>query len=191
MNRRKAIFRLALAGVGLGAGYTGYKWYSWNKRPDLAYLNDRKPLLSALAETIIPATDTPGAAEAGVGDFIFAMIRDCTEVKSSNKFIEGLKDLESYSKSHFDKEFIACSVEQRTAVLKHFEEKGRGFKGLLGKAEYRFLGKPFFATLKAYTAMGYCSSELGANKGLSYIYIPGRYDGCIPMQPGQKNWATN
>jgi len=75
-------------------------------------------------------------------------------------------------------------------VLTLFEERGKNFKGILGKAQNRFLGKSFFTTLKEYTVEGYCTSEMGATRGLAYIHIPGKYLGCIPMQPGQKVWAT-
>jgi len=190
MNRRKAISRIALAGLGGGLLFSGYKWYDWNKTPDIAYLQQRRELITALAETIIPATDTPGAREAGTGDFIITMIRDCTDRMSMNKFIDGLKDLEHYCRSKFNKPYGQCTATEQQSVLQFFEEKGQPVKGLIGKAQDRYLGQSFFATLKKYTVEGYCSSEAGATKGLAYLYIPGSFHGCIPMTPGQKGWAT-
>lgn len=190
MKRRTAIGRIIAAGAGGGLLFSGYKWYDWHKTPDLRYLEQHKDLISALAETIIPATDSPGAREAGVGDFIVTMIRDCTDRISQNKFIDGLKELDDHCRSRFNKPYDQCSPTEKTGVLQHFEEKGRPFKGIAGKAEARYLGKSFFTTLKEYTVEGYCSSEAGATKGLAYLYIPGAYHGCIPVQPGQKAWAT-
>jgi Gluconate 2-dehydrogenase subunit 3 len=190
MNRRKAITRIFLAGIGGGLAFSGYKWYDWNKTPDIDYLEHHRELISALAETIIPATDTPGAREAGVSDFIVTMIRDCTDRISANKFIDGLKELQHYCQSHFQQPFEKCGGPNQQATLQHFEEKGKPFKGVIGKAQNRWLGKSFFTTLKAYTVEGYCTSEAGATKGLAYLYIPGSYHGCIPLQPGQKAWAT-
>lgn len=190
MNRRKAIGRIFLAGVGGGLAFSGYKWYDWNKTPDIDYLVRHGALIGALAETIIPATDTPGARDAGVGDFIVTMIRDCTDRMSANKFIDGLKAVDHYCQSNFQQPFEKCSDTDRQSTLRHFEEQGKPFKGVIGKAQNRWLGRSFFTTLKAYTVEGYCTSEAGATKGLAYLYIPGSYHGCIPMTPGQKAWAT-
>lgn len=190
MNRRKAITRIILSGTGVGLLFAGYKWYDWNKTPDLAYTEHHKELITALAETIIPATDTPGAREAGVGDYIIIMIRDCTDRMSMNKFIDGLKELQHHCQSRFSKPYEQCSAADRQTVLQHFEEKARPFNNLVGKAENMFLGSPFFTTLKKYTVQGYCTSEAGATRGLAYLYIPGSLHGCTPMQPGQKAWAT-
>ena len=190
MNRRKAIGRIVLIGGGTAAAYSGYKWYDWNKRPDLGWLDQKKALISYLAEAIIPATDSPGAGEAGVADYIIIMVKDCTAVKAQNKFIDGLKELENHCISSYNKPFEQCSEADKNKVLEYFEKKDKPFKGIVGKAQNKFLGKTFFTTLREYTVWGYCSSELGATKGLAYLFIPGRYQGCIPLQPGQKSWAT-
>jgi hypothetical protein len=190
MNRRKAIGRIALAGAGAALTLGGYKWYDWTKTPDLQYLEQHKGLIAALAETIIPATDSPGAKEAGVGDYITIMIRDCTDRISVNKFIDGLKELDHYCHDHFDKPYEQCPAKDQQTVLEHFERKGTPYGGIIGKAEQAYLGRSFFTTLKQYTVEGYCTSQPGATRGLSYLYVPGSFHGCIPLQPGQKAWAT-
>lgn len=189
MKRRKAIGRILLVGGGTVAAYSGYKWYELKKSPDLNYLEQRRDLIADLAETIIPATDTPGAKEAGVQDFIILMIKDCTNVKSQNKFIDGLKELEHYCASRYVKDFIHCTDDEKKLVLKFFEDQTPK-KLVLRKVQTKLFGKPFFTTLKEYTAEGYCTSEIGATKGLVYVPVPGKYIGCMPMQPGQKSWAT-
>ncbi len=190
MNRRKAIWRILLAGGAGLTAYSGYTWYDWNKKPDLGFLERKRNLIASLADTIIPATDTPGASEAGVQDFIITMIKDCTGAREQNKFIDGLQDLEKYCSSRYDKSFIECLPEQRYAVLQHFEKHATLFSGVGAKVQDRLVGRSFFTTLKEYTAQGYCSSELGATRGLAYLPIPGKYLGCIPLQPGQRSWAT-
>jgi hypothetical protein len=191
MNRRQAIFRISLAGTAVVTTVAGYKWYDITKKPDLAYLDKSKELIAALAETIIPATDTPGAKDAGVQDFIILMIKECTERKAQNKFINGLKDLQSYSESKYGKLYQHCGAKEQELIMAHFEKKGKPFKGIAGKVQSRFLGNSFFTTLKQYTVEGYCTSQPGATKGLAYLYIPGSYQGCIPLNKGQRGWATN
>lgn len=190
MKRRQAIGRILLAGIGGGLAFSGYKWYDWNKTPDIESLQSYRKLVASLAGTILPPGDSPGAREAGVGDFIIVMVRDCTDRMSANKFIDGLKELDHYTRNQYGRPYEECTVQQQTAVLHHFEEKGKPFKGIIGKAQNKYLGRSFFTTLKEYTVKGYCTSELGAGKGLAYLPIPGSYHGCIPLAPGQKAWAT-
>ena len=190
MNRRIAIRRIALAGLGGGILFSGYKWFDWHKTPDMDWLQAHKDLVSHLAEAIIPTTDTPGAREAGVADYILLMIRDATDRMSMNKFIDGLKDLDHYCNSNYDHPFGQCSPQQQNAVLAHFENKAHPFNRITGKIENTYLGMPFFTTLKKLTVEGYCTSEAGATKGLAYDPVPGHYDACMTMKPHQKAWAT-
>lgn len=191
MKRRTAIRRILLTGaVGAGA-FSGYEWYQWNKSPDFDYLDKHRPTLAALVQAILPSgPEMPGAADAGVHDFIIRIIKDCVNIHNANTFIDGLKDLVHYSRSNYNKEFEACTPGEQTAILTRFQEKGRPFTGVAGKAQNKYLGKAFFFLLRDYTVQGYCTSELGASKGLAYVAIPGSFHGCIPKTPGQRAWAT-
>lgn len=191
MNRRKAIKHIFFGGVGGAALLSGNEWYKMRQSPDLAFVSSNKPLIAALAETLIPTTDLPGAKEAGVADFIIIMVQDCTERKAQNKFINGLKDLQGYCKSKYRRPFESCTDVQKETVFGHFEKQGRPFGGILGKVQSRYLGKSFMTTLKEYTVEGYCTSEAGATRGLRYVPVPGSYKGCIRLQPGETAWATN
>src|ERR1700761_3759248 len=190
MNRRQAITRIALTGIGGVILFGGYKYYDWHKTPDLPWLEAHKDLVASLAETIIPATDTPGAREAGVADYILVMLRDATDRTTANKFIDGLKSVDSHCRSKYDRPFQQCSAEQQRDVLRHYEQKARPFNNLVGKIESAYFGLPFYYTLKRLTVTGYCTSEAGATKGLAYLYIPSHYEGCTKLQPGQRAWAT-
>ena len=191
MNRRKAIGGMLLAGIGGVLAYSGYKWYNWHKTPDLAYVQKNASLLAALTETILPATDTPGAKAAAVDQFIVIMLRDCVDERTANTFIDGLKDVQSRSFSEYGKPFEQCAAEEQQSIVTYFQEKGKPWGGIAGKIEKRYLGKSFFNILKDLTVEGYCTSKVGATQALSYLYIPGSYQGCMPMQPGQTAWATN
>ena len=202
MNRRKALSRILLAGIGGTLALGGYRWYEWNKTPDLAWLDRKKDLLAALADTIIPPTEDPsapnppagrhipGASESGVAAFMLVLLKDCTDRRTLNHFIEGLAALEAHCNATYQSSFIQCPEAIRQKVLARFEEKDKPLPGIWGKAEGRYLGKPFFITLKEYTAQAYCSSEMGATRGLAYVAVPGSYHGCIPLQPDTPAWAT-
>ncbi|MHA4808135.1 gluconate 2-dehydrogenase subunit 3 family protein [Flavitalea flava] len=191
MNRRKAIIRISLSGAGILAAAGGYKWFSIRRAPDLAYATEQKSLIGALAETILPVTDSPGATDADVSSFILKMIKDCLERKEQHTFINGLKDIQGHCTHKYGKAYPQCDAGQQEAALAYFEEKGKPYGGIAGKVQGRVMGRSFFTLLKTYTVEGYCTSQPGATRGLAYLYIPGSFHGCIPMQPGQKAWATS
>jgi hypothetical protein len=191
MNRRKAIFRLLILGGGAAGLYGGVRGYHLLKEPELSRLTGFQPLINELAETIIPTTNTPGAKEAGVGEFISKMIRNCTGRKSQNNFVDGLGELVIYTDARYGKRFEDCNASQKKEVLQHFAKKGKRHSGMYGKAEKYLLGDSFFETLKKNTVLGYCTSKQGATQALSYDYIPGKYIGCTPLSAGQRAWATS
>ena len=47
----------------------------------------------------------------------------------------------------------------------------------------------FFAIMRDLTLLGYFTSEIGVTKAYEYVEIPGRYDGCVDLKPGQRVWA--
>ncbi|MEO6314638.1 MAG: gluconate 2-dehydrogenase subunit 3 family protein [Chitinophagaceae bacterium] len=190
MNRKKAILSFFLIGGGATAGFSGYKWYNIHKTPDILFLENNKALIADLAETIIPASDTPGAKAAMVDTTIITMIKDVADRKTKNIFIDGLKEVEAYAGSHFSKSFTLLSPVQQKEVVSHFRDKGKNYAGILGKVKNKFMGKSFFHVLKEYTTTAFCTSKTGATQTLAYDFIPGRYNACMPMAPGQKSWAT-
>ncbi|TSJ40750.1 gluconate 2-dehydrogenase subunit 3 family protein [Mucilaginibacter corticis] len=190
MNRRTTIKSLLAFGFLGASGFSIFKWADINKAPDTKFLLSKKGLIADLAETIIPVTDTPGAKDAKVEDYIITMMQKCTDIKNQNLFIDGLADVDSYSNKHYDKSFQACKPTEKTEILKHFEKKAHSFNSLIAKVEGRYLGDPFFTQLKNLTVTGYCTSQVGATKGLVYDYIPGMYNGSMPLAPHQKSWAT-
>lgn len=165
-------------------------WLTWFRTPDLAFLVAQKPLLAALAETILPATDTPGAIDAGVPDYLLKQLLENSMPVVQNQFIAGLKSVDRHCLDHYDQPFVQCSREQQNAVMRLVEAEGEPWGGVLGKVKHKLIGDSFFTLLKSYTCMGYYTSRLGATQGLAYSAVPGRYVGCRPMRVGQKAWAT-
>lgn len=152
---------------------------------------DRKALVSEVAEIIIPKTDTPGAKDAKVGEFIEKMLKECYEGKDQESFNKGLAELEK-------KDFLKAKPEEQTKILKEMEANAKDELSKAGEEkkkyteagkEYTDAGVPFFRLMKELTLLGYFTSEPGATQALEYVAVPGRYDGCIDLKPGQKNWA--
>ncbi|MFY8021085.1 MAG: gluconate 2-dehydrogenase subunit 3 family protein [Bacteroidia bacterium] len=190
MKRRTAIKSILLGGTAIAGGFGGWKAYQIFKTPDISSLKNNLPLLNALAQTIIPRTDSPGAGDANAAKYIADILAKCYDKKTQNRFLDGLDQIQNKAVSRFDLNFENCSEEQRIELLKEAEKEGKTLPGSVGKLQKKLLGDSFFTTLKELTCEAYCTSMEGMNQGLAYDYVPGKFQGCITLTPGQKSWAT-
>lgn len=141
-------------------------------------------VLAALSEVILPETDIPGAKTAEVPQFIDRVVSLCFEETERERFKEGLDKVEENSQQVYGKSFIALDPNIQLEIAEKLDREANEAK----KASVKPL--PFFIQLKELTILGYFTSEAGATQALSYIPVPGRYEGCLPLQAGQKAWAV-
>ena len=113
------------------------------------------------AERIIPATETPGATDAGVTAFIEKMLADWHTPAEREQFLAGLADLDARCRTRASRDFVACGEADQVAVL----------------TELDAAHAQWFARLKYLTVYGYCTSEVGM-RALGLWPQPWRYDGC-------------
>lgn len=209
MDRREALKNVALLmGGAISVTTMGVLFDSCNRTATNGNLfnTDQQTLVTEIADIIIPTTDTPGAKAAGVGPFITMMVNECYPEKAQKVFVDGLKDVEDRSKSKFGNNFMGLSADQRNTVLKEIAdetvklkaadkkkadaEKANNPPTATSKGKTVPKGKPyFFQIMRELTLLGYFTSEIGATKALAYVAVPGRYDGCVDLQKGQKTWA--
>ena len=190
MNRRKAILSIILLGGSATAGYSGYKWYQLYHKPNLSFLDDHHALIAALAENIIPETDTPGAKTAMAQLGIISLVKEVADRKTQNIFIDGLRQTDALAISLHQQPFTALSFDAQQQIVAQLRDSGRSYSGLLGKIKNRFTGKSFFSILKQYSSIAFCTSQVGATRALAYDFIPGTYNPCMPITPAQRGWST-
>ena len=190
MNRRtylKGIGAVLTLGI---VSVPAYKWLIMNRPVSISVLKGKENIIAELAELIIPETDTAGAKRAGVAGYIIGVMSNCMDVRQQSKFFSGIEKLEDYSLTHYEKDFLKCTESEKKEILSYFADHDGYSIAILNKINNKFLGGSFYNTLKNLTVEGYCISMLGATQGLAYDYIPGTFEACIPLQAGQKSWAT-
>lgn len=142
-------------------------------------LND-KALIAEIAETIIPETGTPGAKAVGVGDFIVMILEDCYKPVDQEAFRQGLLKVEEEAKRRSGKSFLECSASEKIKTLTTIEAQA------MAASKKAF---SFWHSIKSLTVTGYFTSEAGTKQALEYLWVPGKYQACMEMKPGQKTWA--
>lgn len=146
----------------------------------------QQELVAAIADTIIPDTDTPGAKATGTGPFITMMLEECYPKEVQDLFLKGLTDTDGRAEKMFGAGFIKLTAPQQHALLKQIADDTIALK----KAHPEKQAPPyFFQLIRELTLLGYFTSKTGTTQALVYVPVPGRYNGNIPLQPGQKAWA--
>ena len=181
---------LLLGGTILGAEVFLSGCTNANKNVGAAginFSNEDVAFLDEVAETILPATDTPGAKAAKVGEFMTVIVRDCYEQKDQKTFIDGMQKLNEASKKKYDKYFLESSPEERHDLLVDLDKEQAAYM------EKKKPGDPkhYFRLMKELTLWGFFTSKTGATEALRYVAVPGRYEGCVPYKKGEKAWATS
>ncbi|MCH5720422.1 gluconate 2-dehydrogenase subunit 3 family protein [Niabella hibiscisoli] len=103
MNRRKFLKGSLVLGSLSVLGFGSYKAYSIFRKPDYKYLQQHKALIAEACETVIPKTDTPGAKDAKVEEFVIHCVQHMISTKEANIFIDGLQFIDDYCKKHYKK----------------------------------------------------------------------------------------
>jgi hypothetical protein len=193
MNRRDALTRVGLLLGGTIIGAEAFLSGCTNTPAKNVggggtnFSNDDIAFLDEVAETILPKTDTPGAKEAKVGDFMGRMVKDCYTEADQKVFIDGMQKLDAACKAKNGKSFMESTPEQRHDLLVDLDKEQKEYMGKKKKDD----PSHYFRMMKELTLWGYFTSEPGATKALRYVAVPGKYEGCVDYKKGEKAWATS
>lgn len=129
-------------------------------------------LLAELADTIIPATSTPGAKDISAHLFALKMLDDCYTEDDRKKFLKGLQQLDDAAKTAHGQSFIKCTPAQRESLIGGIENK------TVPASELGFC----YSMMKRLTILAYSSCQFFLTKVKVYELVPARYHGCVPVK---------
>lgn len=135
-------------------------------------------VVAAVAERLLPRTDTPGALDAGVPEFIDRMFGAYFTDEERGVFRDGIAALDRLSGSRAGGLFASRQPEQQDALLASLAEEAIG------------RGATFYSLVREATIVGYFTSELVGKTVLHYDPVPGRFEACIPIsEVGNVAWT--
>jgi hypothetical protein len=152
-------------------------------------------VVEAVADLILPRTDTPGAREVGVPAFIDVILRDAYPSEDQARFVSGLKDFDAEAQRAHGKPFIELPPTEQLSFLQRVHdaaaaaEKGQDAANEVPVPQRK---RPFVLMMKELTLLGFFTSQVGATRVLQYEAVPGRFQACVPVaEAGNgKTWAT-
>ena len=189
MNRREAL-RLLATGTALGLASPKTFAALRDARALVQTPAGRRTLspqqyetVTAMAEMIIPKTETPGATDAGVPAFIDLILTEWHTDEQRAQFLQGLADVDARARGRFNNDFVACPPDQQAAILTELGTQMIAEAAAM-KSQPGFDGDPkpignFYQTLRSLILTGYYTSEAGATAELNYQIIPDHFDACV------------
>jgi len=190
MTRRDALHRTAAitgiaisssVGLGLLKGCTPSGKPAW---PPVFLKQEEISLISAIADIILPKTETVGALDVHVPEFIDLMLRDCFAIEEQNAFREGLSSFVTMVDKEYSDTFESFTPEEKIKIIEAEEARS---------AEHfdKTNNKTFYQTVRELTLLGFFTSETVMKNMLDYHPVPGRYEGCIPLTRDTKLYVDN
>jgi hypothetical protein len=136
-------------------------------------------LAEEIADTLLPSTpSSPGAKAAGVGVTMNLLLTDCYKPDAQQRVIDGLKEFRTTCESRCGHGFASLPRQEREKLLREIDAEGQ-----------KNVDSHYFPLIRELAHGAYFSSQIGATRALRYVQVPGRFDGCVPLTPGQPAWA--
>jgi Gluconate 2-dehydrogenase subunit 3 len=178
-SRRDALKIIGAVGVTCAFPFSANELYGQHVHPsgEAAFQKTKPPsaprfftptellVISRLTDLIIPPTETPGAAAAGVPLYIDLVVNE--DPKLQGIFRQGLPRLDTMSESRFSNGVFlqlteAQQVEILTSLSEAAEQKAPSKQNIDGS------DAAFFKAIKSLTADGYYTSRIGLLQELGY-----------------------
>jgi hypothetical protein len=205
MNRRDLLKQIALLTGGAVVGAEVFlSGCGTGPKTEAGFTNKVIALLDEVGETIIPATATPGAKAAQVGEFMKIWVTDCYTQQEQDTFFAGLPKLDEACIKMHSKPFIDCDAKQRHDFLVSLEKEAKEFNTKKDETEKplreaalkegkEFVAAPphYYTMMKQMTLHGFFTSKTGVTETLRHIQVPGKYDGALPYKKGDKAWGDS
>lgn len=220
MKRREALKNTGLfVGLGLASGTLSSTLFQSCKEAQKMASDVWQPqfipadlvdMVAEIAETILPATETPGAKDVNVHQYLDMAWNLFYKPEEKEHIKKGLMDFDKNCTAQTGKSFLKLDGPARLAHLSEVEQEakkemaagGPDFWGVpinddeteevrQEPAERPVRLQPFWNYVKGNVIQGYFTSEEVGENILNYDPIPGDPIGCMDLEPGMKVYSLS
>ncbi len=196
MKRREALqYCTALMGYGFAASVAGFSLSACREDSSSTWTpvfmtNDEIEFVSAFADTLLPATDTPGASDVAVVATLDTIFQSCFTSEQQTEVRAGIESLDQRCLAMHSAALAKCDPDQRVRIFTEWEkDSADSNKYLWGNVIVDGGEPPFYRKLKGMCLMAYFSSEKIGEEVLNYDPVPGQFSGCIPLSEVGRSWS--
>lgn len=146
--------------------------------------NDQVKLVAEVAETLIPATDTPGAKDVMVHRYIDSWLTGFLTDENQKQAVASIATLETYLNEAGSGKFADLSAEEKLEILTALNKEAIG-------AEDKNPVQQAYLSMKGQVINTYFTSEKVGEEVLNYLPVPGPYESCIPYEEVGKVYSLS
>ena len=195
MNRRALMQRMALL---LGAATLPVEAFAApGASAKRALSAPQFALLSAVADTIMPATDSPGAVAAKVPEKLDGMLANWAAPVTRAEMVDALGRIDAAAVAQKQKPFAQLSAADRAAVLlPHDAAALKKVPPPPGTPPANFFVRPVFVADHGYYVLKdlvltlYYFSEVATSTELIYEHVPGKFEPSIKLTPTSRPFLS-
>ena len=127
-------------------------------------------LVRAIADTIIPRTNTPGATDVGVHKFVDVIVNEYLTDTERIAALAGLDTIDARARTESNVTFAELSNDKRSMMIDGFETGDRGAEP-----------SQTYWRIKGLIVHGYFTSERVMRDVLKVNVMPGKFEGAAPV----------
>jgi hypothetical protein len=137
--------------------------------------------LEAFVDTLVPATDTPGAKAAGVHLGLVGLLGRWASAATRAEIVNAITMIGTDLARRAAGPFERIDAAKRLTALAALDAEAFAWPRPAAWRDYR--------TLKSLALRLYYNSEIGASQELRYDPLPGAYIGDLPFKAGDRVWS--
>lgn len=197
MDRRR-LLQSAFALVGSSVALSACDFSTLASRGSFSFSPQQRALLSAIADTLVPKTDTGGAIEAGVPQAFEGLLSNWAKPQTKSLLLDAIDKIETRTQKAKGKGFIDLTAPDKTAWLTEIDAedlkinpdapKLTGLDAILAGPAYI---NPGYAKLKSLIVTLYYTSEVALTEELPYQHTPGKFQPSIPVTADTRPSSTS
>ena len=196
MNRRDYIKHSTLAlGYAISASAISELLVSCQSKENINWKpvffdNHQASTIAEIAETICPATKSPGAKDLAIPQFIDKLVKELLSADEQKIYIDGLKDIDIVCQKKYSLNFKDCESSIRETELIELDKNSAPFQLTQWGKPLEAHPKPltFYRRIKGLVLMAYFTNEKIGKEFFVYDPVPGPFIPCLPL--GNQNAWT-
>jgi hypothetical protein len=83
----------------------------------VSFSSDQRAMIASIVDLVIPGSDTPGAREVGVPEFVEIVWREGLSPADRKSFLAGLGEVDERARRAHGRSYLRCTPEQQRALI--------------------------------------------------------------------------
>ena len=182
---RRSLLQSAFALVGASVALSACDFGSLGSKGAFTFDDKQRALVSAIADTFVPKTDTPGAVEAGVPKAFEGLLSNWAKPETRDLLLAAIDKIGAGKDG---KTFVDMTPAERLAYLTPIDIEGlkidpnapklHGLAALFAGPSFM---DPGYGKLKSLLVTLYYTSEAALTDEIPYNHNPGQFQPSIPV----------